>query len=331
MKLRIRYSKLGKIRFTSHRDTANHFERAVRKAQVLLAYSAGFTPRPRMSFGLALPTGGESLAEYLDMELAAGYTPDPVELGAWLAAELPVGYEVAAVAELAQGSPSLQEDVVACTWEIALVGVDPGAAQAAVAAASHGARRRRKDQRSTDGVRAIEDLSVTTVPDDSRHTCACAGHQRTGPAPDGARRRCPPPRPGRCGRRVLRHRFSPPVLGWSPRRARSPAHLWVREKDATDDRQPIDGSGRRLRRAEPQDVPDARRTTAAMPKMVRRVSGSRVCARRTASADVVRVAAATAASRAPRASRVPPVRIPMSMSMSMTMSTMTSTRPATTS
>ena len=178
MKLRIRYSKLGKIRFTSHRDTANHFERAVRKAQVLLAYSAGFTPRPRMSFGLALPTGGESLAEYLDMELAAGYTPDPVELGARLAAELPVGYEVAAVAELAPGSPSLQEDVVACTWEIALVGVEPAVADAAIAtvlaSTSLVLERERKGQRSTDEVRvAIEDLSVTTVADDPRpHLCA---------------------------------------------------------------------------------------------------------------------------------------------------------------
>ena len=178
MKLRIRYSKLGKIRFTSHRDTANHFERAVRKAQVLLAYSAGFTPRPRMSFGLALPTGGESLAEYLDMELAAGYTPDPVELGARLAAELPVGYEVAAVAEREQGSASLQEDVVACTWEIALVGVEIEAAEAAIAnalgASALVVERERKGQRSTDEVRAaIQELSVITVPDDARpHLCA---------------------------------------------------------------------------------------------------------------------------------------------------------------
>lgn len=178
MKLRIRYSKLDKIRFTSHRDTANHFERAVRKAQVLLAYSGGFTPRPRISFGLGLPTGGESLAEYLDMELAVGYTPDPVELGARLAAELPVGYEVAAVAELAPGSPSLQEDVVACSWEIALVGVDLAAAEAAIAtvlaSTSLVIERERKGQRSTDDVRAaIEDLSVTLVPDDARpHLCA---------------------------------------------------------------------------------------------------------------------------------------------------------------
>ncbi len=178
MKLRIRYSKLGKIRFTSHRDSAHHFERAVRKAEVVLAYSAGFTPRPRMSFGLALPTGAESLAEYLDIELAAGHAPDPVELGMRLGACLPVGYDVVAVAEREAGSASLQEDVLACTWEIALVDIEREAAQAAAAAALDATslivERERKGQRSTDDVRgAIHELSVTTVSDDPRpHLCA---------------------------------------------------------------------------------------------------------------------------------------------------------------
>ena len=72
MKLRVRYAKLGKVRFTSHRDTARIWERAMRKARLPVATSAGFTPRPRLSFGLALPTGAESIAEYLDIELVAG-------------------------------------------------------------------------------------------------------------------------------------------------------------------------------------------------------------------------------------------------------------------
>ena len=46
MKLRLRYSKLGKVRFTSHRDTARVWERAMRRAGVPVATSAGFTPRP---------------------------------------------------------------------------------------------------------------------------------------------------------------------------------------------------------------------------------------------------------------------------------------------
>ena len=59
----LRYSKLGKVRFTSHRDGARLWERALRKADVPIAMSVGFTPRPKLSFGLALPTSAESLAE----------------------------------------------------------------------------------------------------------------------------------------------------------------------------------------------------------------------------------------------------------------------------
>ena len=70
MKLRIRSTKLGKIRFVSHRDGARLWERALRKVGLPTAHSAGYTPRPKISFGLALPTGAESIAEYVDVELA---------------------------------------------------------------------------------------------------------------------------------------------------------------------------------------------------------------------------------------------------------------------
>ncbi|MFM2078257.1 MAG: hypothetical protein RJA49_2147 [Actinomycetota bacterium] len=179
MKLRIRHTKVGKVRFTSHRDTARHWERAVRKADVPLAYSAGFTPRPKMSFGLALPTGAESLAEYLDMELAAGADPDLADLAVRFSAELPVGYEVTHVVPRDSDSvPSLQEDVVACTWVITLEGVAADELQDVIdhtmVVPSLMVTRERKGQRSTDDVRpAILDLSVAPPTDDPRpHLCA---------------------------------------------------------------------------------------------------------------------------------------------------------------
>ncbi len=178
MKLRVRYSKLGKIRFTSHGDTARHWERAVRKVGVSMAYSAGFTPRPKMSFGLGLPTGGESLAEYLDMELAEAQHADLDELCTRFASGMPAGYEVTNVVLREPGCPSLQEDVVACSWDFALVGPDRDEAAAAVASvlsqSSLLVERERKGQRSVDDVRAaIEALSVTSVADDPRpHLCA---------------------------------------------------------------------------------------------------------------------------------------------------------------
>ena len=75
--VRLRFAKHGKVRFISHRDVARAFERAFRIAELPLAFTQGFSPRPKVSFGLALSVGHESDAEYLDVELA-----EPVDLGA---------------------------------------------------------------------------------------------------------------------------------------------------------------------------------------------------------------------------------------------------------
>jgi radical SAM-linked protein len=121
MKLRIRFQKLGKVRWISHRDIARCVERAVRRAKLPVAYSEGFSPRPRIAFGLALPTGAESLAEYLDVDFGANEV-DAAAVGPALSAGLPVGIDVTATASVPTGSMSLQEGVVACRWEIGLFG-----------------------------------------------------------------------------------------------------------------------------------------------------------------------------------------------------------------
>lgn len=74
-RVRVRFAKLGKVRWTSHRDVARMWERALRRAGLPVAYSGGFAPHPLLSFGLALPTGCESTAEYLDIAL------DPARAG----------------------------------------------------------------------------------------------------------------------------------------------------------------------------------------------------------------------------------------------------------
>ena len=127
MRLRIRYSKKGKVRFISHRDVARIWERALRRVGVSVAYSQGFSPRPKLSFGLALSTGHESEAEFLDLELSD-------EDGDWtavrgedlvvrLTAALPVGLDVVAIAPVEKGD-SLQQAVTSCTWAIEVDDVD---------------------------------------------------------------------------------------------------------------------------------------------------------------------------------------------------------------
>src|SRR5439155_18331723 len=93
MHIRVRFQKLGKVRWTSHRDVARMWERACRRVRVPLAYTRGFSPRPKLSFGLALPTGAESLAEYLDMDLVdeASVDVDVDSLADLFSPALPVG------------------------------------------------------------------------------------------------------------------------------------------------------------------------------------------------------------------------------------------------
>jgi radical SAM-linked protein len=167
-RFRLRFAKLGKVRFTSHRDVARMWERALRRARLPVAYTQGFSPRPKLSFGLALPTGHESMAEYLDVELAEaeGEGPAPAELPARLSPELPVGVDVVAAAPVAPGGGSLQEIVRSCSWRIEVPDLDPAPARslvdAALAADEIVVTRQRKGRDVTDDLRPAL-LSVAVV------------------------------------------------------------------------------------------------------------------------------------------------------------------------
>ena len=124
MRVRLRFTKRGKIRWTSHRDVARMWERALRRTSLPVARTAGFTPRPKVSFGLALPTGHESLAEFLDVELETA-TLDVSTLPARLSPVLPAGIEVTGAAVVDPRTASLQEDVASCSWELEAVGAPP--------------------------------------------------------------------------------------------------------------------------------------------------------------------------------------------------------------
>ena len=80
-RLRIRYAKRGRLRFTSHRDFSRAFERAMFRAGMPMAYSSGFNPHPRISYAGASPTGSASEAEYLEIALAEVVDPARVHAG----------------------------------------------------------------------------------------------------------------------------------------------------------------------------------------------------------------------------------------------------------
>jgi radical SAM-linked protein len=131
--VRLRYTKLGKVRFVSQRDLARSFERAFRIQELPLSFTLGFSPRPKVSFGLALGVGHESVAEYLDLELAEPVAVD--ELAIALSEHLPEGVDVTDAAALAPRAPSLQEAVTSVQLEVMFSGVDPEALDAALDAA----------------------------------------------------------------------------------------------------------------------------------------------------------------------------------------------------
>jgi radical SAM-linked protein len=123
----VRYAKRGKMRFASHRDLARVFERGVRRAGLPIAYSAGFTPHPRISYAGGAPTGVASEAEYLSLALTSRQAATQVrEL---LNAKLPDGIDVIDVTEDTEGRRALE----ASQWRVVVPGVEPAAAERAVA------------------------------------------------------------------------------------------------------------------------------------------------------------------------------------------------------
>ena len=155
MRVRFRFTKLGKVRFTSHRDVARLWERALRRATLPVASTEGFSPRPKVHFGLALSTGHESMGEYLDVDFREALDVDP--LPDLLTPLLPPGLAVERAAPIERSATSLQEAVVSCTWRIEVPGVDPavvdGAAGALLAADTVPVVRERKGRPVHDDLR----------------------------------------------------------------------------------------------------------------------------------------------------------------------------------
>lgn len=129
-RIRLRYAKRGRMRFSSHRDFSRAFERAVSRAGIPIAFSSGFHPHPRISYTGAAPTGAASEAEYLEIALAKQV--DPAEIARSLDAALPAGLDIIEAVEAVPGS--LADRLTGSRWEIRLPNATVDAASAAVEA-----------------------------------------------------------------------------------------------------------------------------------------------------------------------------------------------------
>ncbi len=169
-RIRLRYAKRGRLRFASHRDLARAFERALRRAGVPMAYSAGFTPHPKISYAGAAPTGVASDAEYLEIGLRAR-AADLAELRDRLDAALPDGLDILEAVEASPGG--LAERLEASLWRLEFADLAVGELQSLVEgllAREHlPVERLTKDGRRTVDARGAIRSATVGVPRDAPH------------------------------------------------------------------------------------------------------------------------------------------------------------------
>ena len=167
-RLRVHYTKRGRLRFSSHRDFQRAFERALRRAAVPMAYSAGFSPHPKVSYAGAAPTGTGSEAEYLEIALAQAC--DPAALRTALDESLPKDLDVLEVVEVpVHGAGSLADRLQASVWQMRLPGVAHDDAARAVAlflaaSAVEVSRMTKNGLRTFDAREAVVALEVEDTP-----------------------------------------------------------------------------------------------------------------------------------------------------------------------
>ncbi|MFC7487000.1 TIGR03936 family radical SAM-associated protein [Knoellia sp. CPCC 206453] len=118
-KLRIRYAKRGRLRFSSTRDFARALERALRRSGVPMAFSAGFHPHPKISYANAAPTGTASEAEYFEISVTERVDAEAVRLA--LDEALPHDLDIIEVVEAGPGG--LAERLEASVWRLEMRGV----------------------------------------------------------------------------------------------------------------------------------------------------------------------------------------------------------------
>lgn len=125
-RIRITFAKREAIKYISHLDLNQAWERAFRRARLPLAYSQGFNPRPRFQMAAALPVGVTGQAELLDIWLVDCLGPE--EVLDRLRPALPGGLEVLDAVEADLPAPSLQSQMCAADYRAVIRSREPAAA-----------------------------------------------------------------------------------------------------------------------------------------------------------------------------------------------------------
>lgn len=123
MKLRIKFSKIGVLKYIGHLDLMRYFQKAFRRTDIRVKYSTGFSPHMIMSFAQALGVGVESEGEYFDVEVEDGQ--DVSLMKDKLNAQMAEGITVLEVTVLPEKAGNSMASVAAATYEIEFINGNP--------------------------------------------------------------------------------------------------------------------------------------------------------------------------------------------------------------
>lgn len=162
-RLRVTFARGDEMKYITHLDVMRFWERALRRGEIPVAYSEGFSPHPQIALAAPLPVGVTSDAELMDVFLETVMTP--AAFTERLAPQLPPGVSVIHVEEAGLTLPSLQAEVRAAAYDVDIGAVAAPAAADAVdsllSAASFPWEHKREDETKNYDLRAlIHDIAV---------------------------------------------------------------------------------------------------------------------------------------------------------------------------
>lgn len=116
MKLRIKFNKYGPVRYIGHLDVMRFFQKAIRRAEIDVAYSTGYSPHQIMSFAAPLSVGLTSNGEYMDVEVNSITSCEDVK-GRLNKASVP-GIEILSVKILPENAGNAMASVAAASYTV---------------------------------------------------------------------------------------------------------------------------------------------------------------------------------------------------------------------
>lgn len=128
-RLRVTFGRGEGLKYITHLDLMRFWERALRRAELPVAYSEGFSPHAQLSLAAPLPVGTTSDAELMDVFMEEPVTPRRFTADA--SKQLPEAMSIRSVEEIGLALPALQADVRSAEYEVDLAAGDDGALSAA--------------------------------------------------------------------------------------------------------------------------------------------------------------------------------------------------------